>query len=404
MKHICCRVYYKIVLILIAAGFSACKQELISNPEQYARLYIVQAGTYPAVRTFIMKDEVQTIDIAAARGGIADTGQDIDVTFKVDNALIQDFNEKNNTAYAALPEGSYELEKTSATIRKGERVTSPLKIRLKTLGTLVAFKQYLLPVSLSADAAVNEDLKTAYFLIEGQREGINIRVMSLDKGAAVTNLNTVADVIKANNPDLLLVKAMDINTLRSGKVDQVTALSQLIGMPNYLFATSIASFDGGTYGCAVFSKYPIVKNDTYILPTGDTNAEKGPLGVITVQVNDNNKLVFAGTQLNSNATRRAAQLPELLRIIQTYNTDPLILAGNFNDTPPAGSVYAGLAGIGMNFPCTSCPPNNPAANPTAYSDFMLYKTADRFRVQSYTVGSTTTSTHLPVITQFTLYY
>ena len=404
MKHICCRVYYKIVLILIAAGFSACKQELISNPEQYARLYIVQAGTYPAVRTFIMKDEVQTIDVAAARGGIADTGQDIDVTFKVDNTLIQGFNEKNNTTYAALPEGSYELEKTSARIRKGERVTSPLKIRLKTLGTLVAFKQYLLPVSLSADAAVNEDLRTAYFLIEGQREGINIRVMSLDKGSTVTNLTAVADVIKAGNPDLLLVKAMDINTVRSGKVDQVTALSQLIGMPNYLFATSIASFDGGTYGCAVFSKYPIVKNDTYILPTGDTNTEKGPLGVITVQVNDNNKLVFAGTQLNSNATRRAAQLPELLRIIQTYNTDPLILAGNFNDTPPAGSVYAGLAGIGMNFPCTSCPPNNPAANPTAYSDFMLYKTADRFRVQSYTVGITTTSTHLPVITQFTLYY
>lgn len=404
MKHICCKVYYKILLILIAAGFSACKQELISNPDQYARLYIVQASTYPAPRTFIMKNEVQTIDVAAALGGINDAGQDIGVQFKVDNSLVRDFNEKNSTAYAVLPDGSYELEKTSATIRKGERTTAPLKIRLKTLGALEAFKQYLLPVSLSADVAVNEGLRTAYFLVEGQREGINIRVMSLDKGSTVTNLNAVADVIKASNPDLLLVKAMDINTVRSGKVDQVTVLSQLTGMPNYLFATSIASFDGGTYGCAVFSKYPIVKNETYILPTGDTNTEKGPLGVITVQVNDKNKLVFAGTQLNSNAARRAAQLPELLRIMQTYTTDPLILAGNFNDTPPAGSVYAGLAGIGMSFPCTSCPPNNPATNPNAYSDFMLYKTADRFRVQSYTVGSTTTSTHLPVITQFTLYY
>lgn len=404
MKHICCKVYYKIVLILMAAGFSACKQELISNPDQYARLYMVQASTYPAVRTFVMKDELQTIDVAAAIGGIADPGQDVEVKFKVDNGLVGEFNTKNNTAYAVLPEGSYELEKTSATIRKGERVCGPLKIRLKTLGALEAFKQYLLPVSLSADFAVNENLRTAYFLIEGQREGINIKVMSLDKGSTVTNLNAVADVIKAHNPDLLLVKAMDINTVRSGKVDQVMLLSQLLGMPNYLFATSIASFDGGIYGSAVFSKYPIIKNETFILPTGDASAEKGPLGVITVQVNDNNKLVFAGTQLSSNATRRAVQLPELLRILQTYTTDPLILAGNFNDTPPAGSVYTGLAGIGMNFPCTSCPPNNPASNPTAYSDFILYKTADRFRVQNYAVGSTSTSTHLPVITQFTLYY
>jgi len=351
-----------------------------------------------------MTNDVQTIVYGAAYGGVGYPDNDITVTFKVDNSLIQGFNSQNNTNYTAMPAGSYELEKLTAVIPKGKMSTEPLKIKVKTLGSLEAFKQYLLPVTISADATLNEKLKTAYFLIQGQRDGISIKVMSFDKGSSVTNLNAVADVIRTNAPDLLLVKAVDVNTNRSGHVNQPAVLSQLIGMPNYCFATSIANFDGGQYGCVVYSRYPIVKSDTYILPTGDTNAEKGPLGVITLQINDTHKLVFAGTQLNSNATRRAAELPELLRVIQLYPDDPFILAGNFNDTYPTGSVYTGLAGMGLASPCTTCQPNTPAASPTSYSEFIMYKPADRFGVQSYAVGTSTTSTGLPVIVQFTMYY
>lgn len=403
MKFINYKIYSIILMILAIAGLSSCKRDLILNPGQYTKIYMPQASELPAVRTFVMTNDVQTITYGAAYGGIGYPDQDIPVTFKVDNSLIQTFNSQNNTTYAAMPAGSYELEKTSAIIPKGKLATDPLKIKVKTLGALEAFKQYLLPVTISADGILNDKLRTTYFLIQGQRDGINIKVMSFDKGSSVTNLSVVADVIKQNAPDLLLVKAVDINTNRSGKVDQPAALSQLIGMTEYRFATSIASFDGGQYGCVLYSRYPIVKSDTYILPTGDTNTEKGPLGVITVQVNDSHKLVFAGTQLNANAARRAAELPELLRIIQTYTDDPFILAGNFNDTFN-GSVYTGLAGIGLIAPCTTCLPNTPAAAPTAYSDFIMYKTADKFRVLNYGLGTTTTSTGLPVIVQFTMYY
>lgn len=391
-------------MILAIVGSASCKRDLISNPGQYAKVYMPQASESPAVRTFVMTNDAQTIVYGAAYGGVGYPDKDITVTFKVDNSLIQTFNSQNNTAYAAMPAGSYELEKLTAVIPSGKMSTDPMKIKVKTLGALEAFKQYLLPVTISADAALNDKLRTTYFLIQGQRDGISVKVMSFDKGSSVTNLNAVADIIRTNAPDLLLVKAVDINTNRSGHVDQPAALAQLIGMPNYCFATSIANFDGGQYGCVLYSRYPIVKNDTYILPTGDTNTEKGPLGVITLQINDTHKLVFAGTQLNSNATRRAAELPELLRIIQLYPDDPLILAGNFNDTFPAGSVYTGLTGLGFVFPCTTCLPNTPAAAPTAYSDFIMYKPTDRFGVKSYSLGATTTSTGLPEIVQLTMYY
>jgi hypothetical protein len=363
-----------------------------------------QASQLPAVRTFVMKDDVQTIVYGASYGGVGYPEKDIAVTFSVDNSLIGTFNGQNNTAYAEMPAGSYELEKTSAIIPKGKLTTGPLTIRVKTLGALEAFKQYLLPVTISADGKLNDNLRTTYFLIQGQRDGINIKVMSFDKGSSVTNMSAVANVIKNNAPDLLLVKAVDVNTNRSGHVNQPDVLAQLTGMPEYRFATSIANFDGGQYGCVLYSRYPIIKSDVYVLPTGDANAEKGPLGVITLQINDSLKLVFAGTQLSSNATRRAVELPELLRIIQTYTDDPFILAGNFNDTPPNGSVYTGLAGIGLISPCTSCLPNTPATAPTGYSDFIMYKTGDEFRVLNYGLGTSSTSAGLPVIVQFSMYY
>lgn len=402
MKFI--KIYGIVLVILVIAGSISCRRDLISNPGQYTKIYMPQASELPAVRTFVMKNDVQTIIYGAAYGGVGYPDKDIAVTFSVDTSLVEAFNSQNGTAYAPMPEGSYELEKTSAIIPKGKTTTDPLKIKIRTLGALEPFRQYLLPVTLSADGAINDKLRTSYFLVQGQRDGINIKVMSFDKGSSVTNLNAVADVIKSNAPDLLLVKGVDINTNRSGHVDQPAVLSQLIGMPEYRFATSIASFDGGQYGCVLYSRYPIVQSDTYILPTGDANTEKGPLGVITLQINDSLKLVFAGTQLNSNASRRAAELPELLRIIQTYTDDPFILAGNFNDTPPNGSVFTGLAGIGLISSCTSCLPNTPAAAPTGYSDFIMYKTEDQFRVLKYGLGTTTTSTGLPVIVQFSMYY
>lgn len=398
------KIYGIVLMMLVIAGSISCRRDLISNPGQYTQIYMPQASESPAVRTFVMKNDVQTIVYGAAYSGVGYPDKDIAVTFKVDTSLVEAFNSQNGTAYAPMPEGSYELEKTSAIIPKGKLTTGPLKIKVRTLGALEAFRQYLLPVTISADGKINDKLRTAYFLVQGQRDGINIKVMSFDKGSSVTNLNAVADVIKTNAPDLLLIKGVDINTNRSGHVDQPAVLSQLIGMPEYRFATSIASFDGGQYGCVLYSRYPIVQSDTYILPTGDANTEKGPLGVITLQVNDSLKLVFAGTQLNANATRRAAELPELLRIIQTYTDDPFILAGNFNDTPPNGSVYTGLSGIGLISPCTSCLPNTPAAAPTGYSDFIMYRTEDQLRVLNYGLGATTTSTGLPVIVQLSMYY
>ncbi|MNX74825.1 Endonuclease/Exonuclease/phosphatase family protein [compost metagenome] len=216
-------------------------------------------------------------------------------------------------------------------------------------------------------------------------------------------MNAVANIINAQGPDIVLVREMDIKTTRSNGMDQAEVLAGLIGMPNYVFAASIAAYQGGQYGATVFSKYPIVKQETFILPTGNTNVEKGPLAVVELQVNDSQKIIFAGTHLNATVAVRGIQLAELIRITENYKDEPMILAGNFNDRAVNGPLYLTMAGKNWEYPCTTCPANTPVAAPVNYSDFIMYKTSQDFKVLSHTVGTASTSAHLPVITQFTLY-
>ncbi|SIN83904.1 BT_3987 domain-containing protein [Chitinophaga niabensis] len=148
---------------------AACnKKELIKQPEQYAKIYMPQATEYPASRPLIMADTLQTIIMGAAYGGVDDQPNLINVHFAVNNALVDTFNKKNNTAYLPMPAGSYQVDAMDAVIHPKDFSSNALKIRVKTVGGLSSKTNYLLPVTLESatpSLKVNEQLRTAYFLI-----------------------------------------------------------------------------------------------------------------------------------------------------------------------------------------------------------------------------------------------
>jgi hypothetical protein len=121
--------------------------------------------------TLKITDSVQTAIYGADFGGYKYPTADIAITFKVDPAKIDSFNVANKTNYPLLPEGTYSLETTTATIPKGQLSTIPLKISFKTKGqgAMDGFKTYLLPVSIvSAGIKINPTLKTAYYQVFAQ--------------------------------------------------------------------------------------------------------------------------------------------------------------------------------------------------------------------------------------------
>lgn len=393
---------YTAILALIVLTIG-CKYDTdINNPERFVKIYMPQASESPAKRTFTMTDTAQTIIYGAAYGGPDYPSENIEVTFKVDESLVQAFNNANGTSYEVLPQNSYTLEKSLSVIKKGELISEPLKIKVKTNGFLQAFKKYLLPVSinqLSKEIPLNESLKTAYFLVEAQREGILLKVMSFGIKSGTTDMNAVADIVNTQNPDFLLIREIDSETTRSSGKDLPKILSELISMPNYIFAEAQA-YQGGKYGSVVYSKYPIKSSKAVKLYANVT--EQGPLGILEVTINDNQKLIFAGTHLNATASRRDPQADELMAVIAAY-TDPVIIAGNFNDKPTTGPVYTTFASQ-FSFPCVTCPANFPKAAPATNSDMIMFKPADKFRVVDYSVGTVSTSDHLPVMAQLQLFH
>lgn len=385
-----------------------CKYDTdIPNPELYAKVYMPQAAESSSKHILKIMETEQTIIFGAAYGGPDYPQEDIKVKFKVSDDLVAEFNQNNGTSYLPLPKASYTIDNLEAEIGRNTLSSAPLKIKVKTKDVLTPFVQYLLPVtieSISGNVPLNEKLKTAYFLVEAQKDGINIRVMSFGIKSGTVDMNAVADIVNSLNPDLLVIREIDSATTRSGNPvkDFPKILSGLINMPNYVYAPAFVDpFQNGQYGTVVYSKYPITEKAKYKLAS--TASEKGPLAIVKVKVNNQYDLVFAGTHLSASAAIRDPQANQLLDIMSTYGNVPVIVAGNFNDKATTGTVYQKFASQ-YTFPCVTCQLNYPKAAPTGNSDMLMFKPSDRFRVLSYTLGTASTSDHLPVVADLQMFY
>lgn len=154
---------------------------------KYDKIYMPQAQDNPAVRPVLIVDSTQTIGYNAAYAGANTPDKNINISFNVNPALVDSFNNNNFTSYPILPEASYQLGKTKAMIPAGQRRTETLKLSLQTEGYIKAGGQeYLLPISINvnnADVPLNKDLKTTYFLIQGSYVNIdksNWKVVDFD--------------------------------------------------------------------------------------------------------------------------------------------------------------------------------------------------------------------------------
>lgn len=165
MKHI---KKLPIIPLCAAAFLGSCTTDndlMDQVSDSTAVVYMPQATQSPAVFTFERGQADAEIIYGACYGGPhANTG-DITVQFSTEPGLAEHFNDENFTEYPIMPDGSYELEQTSATIASGKVSTAPLTIRLH-LDKLEGVGGYLLPVTISANAKLNEQLRTTFFLVK----------------------------------------------------------------------------------------------------------------------------------------------------------------------------------------------------------------------------------------------
>lgn len=159
-----------ILSLAMATAWSSCRNssmELRDISDSTAVVYMPQAVTSPAVYSFEISGKADSIVYGACYGGPHSPASDIPVKFSVDASLIDHFNSNNFTSYPMLPEGSYELEQSSAVIPAGRYSTAPLNLVVH-VNKLEGVGSYLLPVTIETNMSVNEKLRTAYFLINGR--------------------------------------------------------------------------------------------------------------------------------------------------------------------------------------------------------------------------------------------
>lgn len=166
------KLYFKILSMALAIGFlGSCKPDtdnlLGGNVDNYSGVYMPQAVNKPATYSFKVSSTPETIVYGANFGGPVSPSGGINVQFQPDLALVSSYNAANFTQYPVMPDGSYKLEQTSATIASGSTGTAPLKLSIYT-DKLDGVGGYLLPVSVKSDYNVKESLRTTYFLVSAQ--------------------------------------------------------------------------------------------------------------------------------------------------------------------------------------------------------------------------------------------
>ncbi len=239
-----------------------------------------------------------------------------------------------------------------------------------------------------------------------QVQGQVIRVLSYNIHHGVNNngvldIQGIATVILATNPDLVALQEVDSATTRVKKADQLKQLAEATGM--YIYFGKALHLEGGGYGNGILSRYPIEKSYSIELPASGAGSEPRTAAVVTVKLpGDSVQLHFASAHLDhlEDGADRVAQANILARHF-AQQTAPVIVAGDLNAPPTAKEI--GVLKHVFSDATEKLGPTWPADKPTHKLDYILLHNKSQWHVMSASViEETVASDHRPVLCELLL--
>lgn len=191
------------------------------------------------------------------------------------------------------------------------------------------------------------------------------------------DLERTASVIRRLNPDVVALQEVDNQAERSGKIDEAKQLAELTGLRHHAFG-SFFDFQGGEYGMAIISRYPLSDIENLRLPDG---AEPRTSVIATVAAPKRFRL--ACVHFYATEEQRLAQSKKLLQTLKAKADLPTVIAGDFNSRP--GSSVLKL------FSDWTIPDKGDdhmtfsSDKPKSEIDFIMFRTTDDFEVQEIDV-------------------
>ncbi len=208
-------------------------------------------------------------------------------------------------------------------------------------------------------------------------------------------LERTAATLRSLRADFIALQEVDKGVQRSGGVDQAKLLGDLLGMKATFGA--FMPYQGGEYGLAILSKWPIVRSTPLRLPDGN---EPRVALFVDVTLADGSPLTVVCVHFDwvSNDNFRHAQAKVLAATLDTLST-PYLLMGDFNDEPGSRTIRLFERGAMEAAKPVDAHFTFPAAPaPTKEIDFIFVAPAKRWRVDSVAVvDERMASDHRPVM-------
>jgi endonuclease/exonuclease/phosphatase family metal-dependent hydrolase len=228
-----------------------------------------------------------------------------------------------------------------------------------------------------------------------------LRVMSYNIHVGVgmdqkLDLERIADVINKQHPDLVALQEVDRGVRRTQGIDEIAELGKLTKL-NYAFAHNI-DYQGGEYGVAILSKFPIDKID-HVMFENRREAERR--GLLRIEVPFAGRTIhFVTTHLDYQyADGRLFETEQLLRALEG-KVGPIIIAGDFNDEETGDSyklVASKFQDAWTESKTKEAGLSYPADKPAKRIDYIFFRGSDGWRVKKAWTLRSLASDHVPVI-------
>jgi endonuclease/exonuclease/phosphatase family metal-dependent hydrolase len=197
----------------------------------------------------------------------------------------------------------------------------------------------------------------------------------------------------------VLLQEVDSATRRSGGIDQVARLRTLTGYHG-VFGRAI-DYDGGKYGIAILSRWPILSDTLIHLPVAEHDSSYEARGALVAKISTpGGTLRVINTHLEAyRNSYRLEQARSLAAIASTQrDSGATILGGDFNSEPASG-VIAIFEQSGWRDGFVQCGTGSglsfPANVPVKRIDYLLF--SGTTTCTSAKVLETEASDHRPVL-------
>lgn len=151
------------------------------------------------------------------------------------------------------------------------------------------------------------------------------------------DVGRIAKVIRGERPDIVALQEVDRGVERSNKIDMITALADQTEM-TYAFGKTI-DYQGGDYGNAFLTRFPILEERNVLYKMVQSEEQRGRLQLLLDVRGE--EIIVASTHLESRAddSARIASVEEMGTTISGYASRPVVVCGDFNDTPESRAIF-----------------------------------------------------------------